>query len=190
MEEQKQKELEEKQRFLKTEIMDQNYNTEEFTEYISNLKDNGTDLNNWTLDELKEIVVSFKNQQNSVENSEENIEKEVENVKNSFILSKSDTEEKLKSLNDNDKTILNHNKNNPYDLIFDNKEEEFQKIPNIMSDIKGEERKKNSLRSEFGEFEIIDPSELIDYSIDKIKCEKQKENSLSHLDDINVDIIG
>ena len=159
------KEIEEKQQFLKGEILNQGYNAEKFSEYISNLKENGTDLNNWTLEELQNIVVSFKNQENSGEiNSEEIIEKEVENVKNSFILSKSDVN-----------NSVNNNHNNPYDKIFDEKEEIFKGVENIMSDLnKEEDKKKNQLWSEMGDFEIIDASEFVDSSKDIIKCEKSK----------------
>ena len=54
------KDIEQKQNYLINEIMNQNYDPEKFSYYISNLKENGTDLNNWTLEELKEIVISFK----------------------------------------------------------------------------------------------------------------------------------
>ena len=57
--------IEEKQKYLVEEIMNKNYDTEKFSEYISNLKENGNDLNNWTFDELKDVVSSFKNQVNS-----------------------------------------------------------------------------------------------------------------------------
>ena len=50
------KEIEEKQQFLKGEILNQGYNAEKFSEYISNLKENGTDLNNWTLEELQNKI--------------------------------------------------------------------------------------------------------------------------------------
>ena len=80
------KEIEEKQKFLVNEIMNQNYYSKRFNDYISNLKENGTDLNNWTFDELKKVVISFKNEENSGLNyNGENLEKEVENVRNSFI---------------------------------------------------------------------------------------------------------
>ena len=172
------KEIEEKQQFLKGEILNQGYNAEKFSEYISNLKENGTDLNNWTLEELQNIVVSFKNQENSGEiNSEEIIEKEVENVKNSFILSKSDVN-----------NSVNNNHNNPYDKIFDEKEEIFKGVENIMSDLNKEEggQKKGLL----DEFEIVESSQLIDTSTDKLLCIKQPENSLTKYSDLNVNIMG
>ena len=170
--EEKNDEILKKQNYLVKEIMDQNYSPEKFSDYISNLKENGTDLNNWTIEELEEVVTSFKNQQNLEEsNNEENIEKEVENVKNSFILSK------LKKDNNNNIFEINEE-----DIKFDN-------VENIMSDLNKEEdnnNKKNNVWSEIGDFEIIDPSEIIDSSTEKIICIKQEENSLTKYNDLTV----
>ena len=191
------KEIEEKQKYLVNEIMNQNYDPQRFSDYISNFKENGTDLNNWTFAELKEIVASFKNIENSApNNNEENIEKEVENVRNSFILSRSDTERKFELSNNKNKTLLknNHDNNNnfnPYNQIFDENEDVFQNVENIMSDLDKEEQKKNNnLWSEIGDFEIIDSSEFIDNSKDKLICIKQKENSLLKYNNLNVYITG
>ena len=191
------KEIEEKQKYLINEIMNQNYDPQRFSDYISNSKENGTELNNWTFEELKEIVISFKrNEDAGLINNEENIEKEVENVKNSFILSNSDTERKFESLNIRNKILLknNHENNdnyNPYNQIFDENEEVFQNVENIMSDLNKEDQKRNNnLWSEIGDFEIIDSSEIIDNSKDKLICIKQKENSLCKYNDLNVYITG
>ena len=171
--EEKNDEILKKQNYLVKEIMDQNYSPEKFSDYISNLKENGTDLNNWTIEELEEVVTSFKNQQNLEEsNNEENIEKEVENVKNSFILSK------LKKDNNNNNIF----EINEEDIKFDN-------VENIMSDLNKEEdnnNTKNNVWSEIGDFEIIDPSEIIDSSTEKIICIKQEENSLTKYNDLTV----
>ena len=77
----------EKQKYLVAEIKEKNYDPEKFSDYISKLKDNGTDLNNWNFDELKQVVFNFISQENSNKNNENSIEKEVENVRNSFIIS-------------------------------------------------------------------------------------------------------
>ena len=185
--EEENKEIEEKQKFLVNEIMNQNYDPQRFSDYISNLKENGTDLHNWTFEELKEVVLSFKNHENSglVYNGE-NIEKEVENVRNSFILSKSDTEKNFELLkNNNDKKFLNNN--NPYNRIFDEKDEK-KNIENSNSN--KHEENKNNIISEIGDFEIIDSSNFIDSSTDKLICIKQKENSLYKFNDLNVNITG
>ena len=67
-------ELEEKQKYLREEIQEKGYNTETFSDYMAQLKENGTDLNNWTLDELKQVVSSFINQENL---NESNIMKKI-----------------------------------------------------------------------------------------------------------------
>ena len=179
------KEIEEKQKYLGEEIKNKNYDTEQFSDYISQLKENGTDLNNWTFDELKNVVSTFKNKVNSNQLiNEENIEKEVENVRNSFILVGT---EQNKNLNKNNNTY-NINKENPYDKIFNDKETDFKNVKNIMSDLTNEGNSKIIKLPGFEDYEIIDSSEFIDSSTDKLVCIKQKENSLSGYNNLYVDI--
>lgn len=162
MEEKEVEEIQEKQNYLVNEIMNQNYDTEKFSEYMSRLKENGTDLNNWTFEELKNVVTSFKNQDKLGElNDENNFEKEVENVKNSFILQLSKNEN---DINDN----------------------EFGNLENVMSDLNKDE---NDNKNIFGEFEIIDDTEFHkSTSKEIIKCIKQKENTLIKYEDLFVNI--
>ena len=170
--------IEEKQKYLVDEIMNKNYNAEKFSDYISKLKENGTDLNNWTFDELRKVVSSFKNQENSNElNNEENIEQEVENVRNSFIL---DGEKQKKKLNNNISNNINHN---PYDKIFNDNTNNFKNVKNEFSDLD-----KNKIPG-FEDYEIIESSEFIDSSTDKLICVKQKENSLSKYDNLYVEVL-
>ena len=174
--------IEEKQKYLVEEIMNKNYDAEKFSEYISNLKENGTDLNNWTFDELKDVVSSFKNQVNSNQlNNEENIEKGVENVRNSFILVG-------KEQNMNLNNTFNNIKENPYDKIFNDKETDFKNVKNTMSDLSDDEKSKKIKLPGFEDYEIMDSSDFIDSSTDKLMCIKQKENSLSKYSNLYVDI--
>ena len=130
--------IEEKQQYLIEEILKKNYNADKFSDYMKNLKENGTELSNWTFDELKQVVQTYINQQNSNEiNNSDNVEKEVENVRNSF---------------------SNLTKNNI-------------KIPG------------------FEDYEIIETSEFIDSTEDKIQCIKQKENSLTKHNNLYVEIL-
>ena len=50
-----------KQQYLREEIMNKSYDIDEFSEYMSQYKENGLELINWTFDELKEAVKNFKN---------------------------------------------------------------------------------------------------------------------------------
>ena len=49
-----------KQELLKEEIVAKNYDGQKFLEYCMSLKENGDDMNNWKLDELKSVVENFK----------------------------------------------------------------------------------------------------------------------------------
>ncbi len=49
-----------KQQFLKQQVISQGYNPGEFSTYMGNERDNGLDIDNWTLDELETMVYQFK----------------------------------------------------------------------------------------------------------------------------------
>lgn len=51
---------EEKQKYLQKEIVDAGYNTEEFIAFIKIQKENGEDINNWTLEELIEVLITLE----------------------------------------------------------------------------------------------------------------------------------
>ena len=108
----------------------------------------------------------------------------MENVRNSFILVGT---EQNKNLNKNNNTY-NINKENPYDKIFNDKETDFKNVKNIMSDLSNEGNSKIIKLPGFEDYEIIDSSEFIDSSTDKLVCIKQKENSLSKYNNLYVDI--
>ena len=178
--------IEEMQNYLVDEIQNKKYDTEKFSEYMSKLKENGTDLNNWTFQEIKQAVSSFINQENS-ENlnnaNKENIEKEVENVRNSFVLSSEEQNEKLNNHSNS------FNNNNPYDKIFNDKDDNLKNVKNIMSDLSKEENNKINNIPGFEDYEIIDTSEFIDSSSDKLECIKQRNNSLTDHDNLYVEIL-
>ena len=67
--------LEQKQQYLREEILEKSYDIDEFTDFMSNYKENGTDIQNWEFIELKKAVKSFKNQVN-----ENKIEKGLEKI--------------------------------------------------------------------------------------------------------------
>ena len=53
--------IEYKQNFLRTQIIDEGYEPEEFSKFLSDEKgDIGLDLNNWKFEDLKNSVIKFK----------------------------------------------------------------------------------------------------------------------------------
>ncbi|MCQ2820842.1 MAG: hypothetical protein MJ252_26590 [archaeon] len=75
-------ELEQKMQLLQSEIIDKNLDKESFVNFCLRKKDNGDDLNNWTLEELKVLVSEFANSKNAkpVEEKKEEEEIKKENV--------------------------------------------------------------------------------------------------------------
>lgn len=181
--------LEKKQAFLRSEIMEKKYDTEKFSDFLSKFKDDGLDLSNWVYEELQQAVYQFQANCDS-NKGEENIneEKEIENVRNSFKLNPSIINE-----------IINNpsNEKNPYDKIFDKNEIGFENIENVMSDLNKNDddelnnnnnliQKKQGNDNEVGGFILVDSNEIPQINTGIIDCVKQKENSLTKYNDIYV----
>ena len=62
--------IETKQEYLRSQILEKGYNAEKFSEYMNEMSNGkGLDLDKWTLDELSQIVFDFQSN-NEVENNE------------------------------------------------------------------------------------------------------------------------
>jgi len=60
-----------KQSYLRKEILEKNYDTQSFLDFLISKKgEKASDINNWTIEELKTVVVEFKNTKN--DNQKEN----------------------------------------------------------------------------------------------------------------------
>lgn len=55
-----------KQQFLITNIVEAGYDKQEFAEYMANWKDNGTDIDEWSLIELMDMVHDFQKQHHKI----------------------------------------------------------------------------------------------------------------------------
>ena len=118
-------ELEEKTQVLKNEIIEKNHDQNAFINYCLSKKENGDDLNNWTLQELKNVIAEFietqkekekekKTNEVNIEINEESIHKSMEKIDTSKLKVGEKTSEhsiivQCKKL---DKTILNDKKIN------------------------------------------------------------------------------
>ena len=115
-----QENMEQKQQYLRDEILNKNYDIEEFSEFMSQYKENGLDLMNWTFDELKDAVKRFKNNSliQNKEDEEKIIEKGIENVRKSYIINEMENQkispQNKIGLNSNNEinNIINNNDNN------------------------------------------------------------------------------
>ena len=64
-------EIQAKQTLLQSEIIEKNYDKTAFINFCLSKKENGDDLNNWTLDELTQIVQEFVSTQNQAQTQSE-----------------------------------------------------------------------------------------------------------------------
>ena len=74
-------EIEAKQELLQKEIVDKNYEKFQFVDFCLSKKEEGDDLNNWTISELKALIKEFqsKNQQIGNYNDKNNLNDKIEN---------------------------------------------------------------------------------------------------------------
>ena len=79
-------EIQAKQTLLQSEIIEKNYDKTAFINFCLSKKENGDDLNNWTLDELTEIVKEFISTQSEAQaQTEQKVEESTKEVKNQEI---------------------------------------------------------------------------------------------------------
>lgn len=53
------KETRDKQTYLRTAVIDQGFNPNDFVKHLCSIRENGSDIDSWTLEELKTQVVDF-----------------------------------------------------------------------------------------------------------------------------------
>ena len=86
--------IEQKQNLLKEEIIDKNYDQEQFIQFCLVKKENGDDLTQWSLTELHDIIGEFKKNQEEhpvtsqpseekveQKKAEENLNNDIQNIK-------------------------------------------------------------------------------------------------------------
>ena len=108
--EEQDEELELKRNLLQKEIIEGNYNKEQFIDYCLALKPYGDDISQWTYEELKSTVNSFI----SYHKQEELKEKQEEQMKNQFQLQNNQMENQINNFfeeNNNTNNILENNIN-------------------------------------------------------------------------------
>ena len=119
MEDNSDEQIQAKQTLLQTEILDKNYDKTAFINFCLSKKENGDDLNNWSLAELTEIVHEFVNSQqgptstNLEQKQQEDEEIKKENIEKMEKFNAEETKnfkEKVIDCRKLEKTQLNDNK--------------------------------------------------------------------------------
>ena len=92
MESSSKEDLEQKHQFLLSEIINKNYDSNNFINYCLKKKENGDDLSNWTLEELKQCVSEFQ-----LDQENKNISNQNKSSMKNFLFSNNNS--KLNNLN-------------------------------------------------------------------------------------------
>ena len=110
--EEKDEELELKRNLLQKEIIEGNYNKEQFIDYCLALKPYGDDISQWTYEELKSTVNSFI----SYHKQEELKEKQEEQIKNQYQVQNNQMENQINTFFEENNNIneINNNKKCPF----------------------------------------------------------------------------
>ena len=159
--------IEEKQLYLRNNILEKGYNGEQFMEYLKGKKgENEIDLNNWDFNDLKNVVEEFisKHQINTQENInsiEQNDNKDINNIKE---------ENEIKNINEKDNNEIKNIEN-----INDNKNQNIQN--NEINKI--EEQKINENKTEEEKIEKTEKIENESNIISKVNKPEEKEKKIN-----------
>lgn len=142
--------IETKQDYLRSQILDKGYNAEKFSEYLAEVAgDKGLDLENWTLEQLSQVVYTFqcnneienpeqiqesvkvsKEEQEKKENSENmNINKEIKEIKKE----KGDISDDFEIISKDEAMKVTNKKDENLDIIVCRKQERntFTEFPDL-----------------------------------------------------------
>ena len=160
--------IEYKQNFLRTQIIDEGYDPEIFSKFLSDEKgENGLDLNNWKFEDLKNAVIKFKSMKSNEQNNIENIQNENEN--SNFENLENENNKKLENNNQSEKI-----KNEENSLQNEIKEDKLNII-------------KNS-KNEIDTFEIMPSLSEIKTVKEYINCNKQEKNEFTEIENFKIKI--
>ena len=139
--------IETKQDYLRSQILDKGYNAEKFSEYLTEIAgDKGLDLENWTLEELSQVVYTFQSN-NEIENPEQvqenvkipkeeqeknenmNINKEIKEIKKE----KGDISDDFEIISKDEAMKATNKKDENLDIIVCRKQERntFTELPDL-----------------------------------------------------------
>ena len=162
--------LQTKQQYLRSEIIDQGYDPGEFNDYMCNIRqEENIDLNDWSLQDLKNVVQSFKvslaNRENEEENNEQREEYEQREENEQIVQENQQPYNEDNNLNNNN-TPQNKNINTNKNAMID--------TANTIKSIETQLNQKGN--NAFDEYKKIVP------------CTKLENNELTYREDLYITI--
>ena len=188
---------EEKQQFLREMILTKNgIDTNDFVDFLKEKKgEEGQDIANWTMDDLREVVIEFyklnniplednkdnsnNNENNKIDNTNNNNNEEIkEEVKKEEIKREIKEEEKINKVQNNNNIILNNTSNDITNNINTNNND---KKENIVQDKK---EKEESIKF------IIDEDSLLDFMFLNKGIKRKNEEEKNPNNSVPISNIG
>ena len=111
--------IEEKQSFLRSEIIDKDYDPDEFFNFLSSVKEGDVQLEDWRMDELKKVVNKFQINKASFTESNPNLMSSIPSDSNTGNNDNNQQNEE-NTFNNNNYDMDNNNNNNNYDMNNNN----------------------------------------------------------------------
>ena len=111
--------IEEKQSFLRSEIIDKGYDPDEFFNFLSSVKEGDVQLEDWSMDELKKVVNKFQINKASFTESNPNLMSSIPSDSNTGNNDNNQQNEE-NTFNNNNYDMDNNNNNNNYDMNNNN----------------------------------------------------------------------
>ena len=111
--------IEEKQSFLRSEIIDKGYDPDEFFNFLSSVKEGDVQLEDWRMDELKKVVNKFQINKASFTESNPNLMSSIPSDSNTGNNDNNQQNEE-NTFNNNNYDMDNNNNNNNYDMNNNN----------------------------------------------------------------------
>ena len=194
--------LEKKQQFLRTEILMNGYDAQEFSTFLSEYKgEEKVDLEYWTMEELSKAVESFKNSKNlkvEEEQAEKDNENEIEEKNDKDSNKKENKKPKFKFLKNilkrRQSSVDQSRKTVNYKLEKNDKDNgEKNKSKKDLIEV-AENKNMDNIRKIYTEQNIIEQDDIpSDGDIDNeneddniIKCQKLDKNELTDINELDV----
>ena len=175
-------ELQIKQNFLKSEIIDKGIDPNKFLEYCVSIKENGDDINNWNFDDLKKCVADFNELLKKESQNEEQEAQNISNINNSISNSNSNSlqissiHSQPQNLNQDNSQIIQKNSSN--NKIFANQIYKTALSLNIIQ--VNNENFRKLIQTEMQDISLIYPN--LNSNIPnklEIKCKKAEKTNLN-----------
>ena len=176
------KELQIKQNFLKSEIIDKGIDPNKFLEYCVSIKENGDDINNWNFDDLKKCVADFNELLKKESQNDEQEAQNISNINNSISNSNSNSlqissiHSQPQNLNQDNSQIIQKNSSN--NKIFANQIYKTALSLNIIQ--VNNENFRKLIQTEMQDISLIYPNLNLNIPNKlEIKCKKAEKTNLN-----------